>query len=333
MAGDITTLLKNFEDKLNSRLDSFQKDLQDAKAALQNNISESSERITQDIAQVRGEIISNLVHENRRLQATVSTLVDRLIKVEKQANETEQQNRKSNIEIVGIPATFVQNREEDKLRPIVAQILNHISVSEIGESDIEAVHRLRSKVSPYPTIVRLKRNLVDEVKRKENKKKLSTVAATLGLPEGTKIFINENQSRNMKELSYNARLLKRGGMISDTWFSNAAVRIKKLDESVVKITHESDLYQLFPEFQFSFDTSLYVPENVNQDQEDIARFMNLEGAWNIAPHSAVPTVSQMGATNTGINVSNSLSMSGVYAPPITRQGARNLSMSGGIGRS
>ena len=270
MAGnDVTTFLKNFEDKLNSRLDSFQQELQDDKTTLQGNITESSERITQDIAQVRGVIISNLICENRRLQATVSTLVDRIIKVEKQANETEQQNRKSNIEIVGIPATFVQNKDEDKLKPIVVEILNHISVSEIGESDIEAVHRLKSKASPYPTIVGLKRNLVDEVKRKENKKKLASVTTALGLPEGTKIFINENQSRNMKSLSYNARLLKREGLISDTWFSNAAVRVKKLDEDVVKITHEYELYKLFPEFHFSFDTSLYVPANINQDQEDV----------------------------------------------------------------
>ena len=220
------------------------------------------------------------------------------------------------------------------MKPIVAQILNHISASEIGESDIEAVHRLKSKVSPYPTIVRLKRNLVDDVKRKENKKKLATVTTALGLPEGTKLYINENQSKNMKSLSYNARLLKRDGLISDTWFSNAAVRVKKLDESVVKITHEYELYQLFPQFPFSFDTSLYVPANVNQDQEDITRFMNLEGAWNIASHPPVTAASQMGTMNTGINVaSNSLSMSGAYAPPVTRQVARNLSMSGSNGKS
>ena len=113
----------------------------------------------------------------------MSSLVERVIKVEKQANETEQHNRKCNIEIVGIPATFVQNRQEDKLKPIVAKILNHLADSEIRESDIEAVHRLKSKTSPFPTIVRMKRNLIDEVKTKENKKKLSTVAATLELPE------------------------------------------------------------------------------------------------------------------------------------------------------
>ena len=107
-------------------------------------------------------------------------------------------------------------RKTNSSKPIAAKILNHIAISEIVESDIEAVHRLKSKVTPYPTIVCLKRNLADEVKSKDNKKKLGTVTAALDLPEGTKNFINKNQSRNMKSLSYNAHLLKRAGMISDT---------------------------------------------------------------------------------------------------------------------
>ena len=55
---DVANIFKNFEEKLNSRLDSFQKHLQDTKATLQNNITESSKQKTQDIAQIRGVIIN-----------------------------------------------------------------------------------------------------------------------------------------------------------------------------------------------------------------------------------------------------------------------------------
>lgn len=324
---DISAVLKNIEVGINSRLDELQKDFNETKQTLQSQITESSERITQDIANMRGVIINNLVRENRRLQTTVSSLVERVIKVEKQANETEQHNRKCNIEIAGIPAIFVQNRQEDKLKPIAAKILNHLADSDISENDLEAVHRIKSKTSPFPTIVRMKRNLVDEVKTKENKKKLSTVAATLELPEGTKIFINENLSRNMKSLSYNARLLKREGLIADTWFANAAVRIKKIDESVVKVSHEHELYEMFPDFHFSFDTSLYVPETEAEDEEDMNRLTNLDGAWNnlLPPPGPQPAYG---------NFNLSLNHSGTRPPMAsiqTRQMSKALSMSGATG--
>ena len=131
----------------------------------------------------------------------------------------------------------------------------------------------------------------------------------------------------MKSLSYNARLLKRAGLIADTWFSNAAVRIKKNDESVVKVSHEYELYQMFPDFCFSFDTSLYLPANVTQDEEDINRFSNLEGAWN----NLTPPVLQFSDSNSnpGINApaGGRPSMANVMTRQMTRQ------MSGATGSS
>ena len=58
------------------------------------------------------------------------------------------------------------------------------------------------------------------------KKKLKDVPAALDLPEGTKIIINDNLSKNMKSLAYNARQLKSKELIADCWFFNAAVRLQ-----------------------------------------------------------------------------------------------------------
>ena len=67
-----------------------------------------------------------------------------------------------------------------------------------------------------------------------------------------------------------------------------------------------------------------------EDQDDIARFTDLDGVRNNPIPSIFPPVSLMNASNIRIpGVDNHLSMAGVYSPPITRQGARNLSMSGG----
>ena len=125
--------------------------------------------------------------------------------------------------------------------------------NKISAKDVEAVHRLHSKRSPAPTIVRLKRNVIDNIRR--NKKKLVGVDRNCDLPAGTKIFVNHNLSPSMKIIESNARKLKREGKILDVWFTNASVRIKKLDGSVVKVDHEFNLCEYFPDYHgFTFNT-------------------------------------------------------------------------------
>ena len=71
----------------------------------------------------------------------------------------------------------------------------------------------------------------------------------------------------MRNLSFNARKLKKDCKIADTWYSNAAVKIKHLDGSFLKVEHEFELYRAFPNYEFSFDTSLY-DRVLNSDLED-----------------------------------------------------------------
>lgn len=236
-------------------------------------------------------MIDNLVRDNRTLQKTVRMLFERLIKTERQVNQTEQNNRKNNLEIDGIPETV----DSANLKSAVARILNHAATSEITENDIEAVHRI-GKTSPKSTIVRMRRNLVDEVKELPNKKKLRTAPSALNYPAGVKLFINDNLSPNMRTLAFNARVMKRQKVIADTWFSNAAVRIKKHDQQIVKVTHEIDLFENFPDFkQFSFDTSLY---ERSDDEDDMARYDTLEGNWdNFYPDDLQTNTSSLSPTN------------------------------------
>ena len=81
---------------------------------------------------------------------------------------------------------------------------------------------------------------------------------------------------SMRSLSYNARLLKSNNIIFDTWFSNAAIRIKRTPTAKpIKITHEKDLVDAFPEFEhFTFDMNFY---RRLQDEENINKYDDLEG--------------------------------------------------------
>ena len=217
-------------------------------------------------------VISDLARENRDLRKHVLTLEERLLKLEKQVNNTEQNNRKNNIEVDGIPSSV----SDEDLRGVVATLFNHIVDSDITIADIEVAHRLHSKSSPKPTIVRLKRDVIQELKTKEARGKLKDVATKMNFPRGTQIFLNDNQSPNMRSLSYNARLLKNRKIIYDTWFSNAAVRIKRTPSSrPIKITHEKDLVDEFPEFEdFTFDMEFY---HRLKDEEDINQYDELRG--------------------------------------------------------
>ena len=261
------------ESLINDRFDQLRRDISSTNAT----IHDGNTKFNNDISQMRRVVITNLVQENRRLSKRCRAVEKRLIKVERQTNTTEQNNRKNNIEIDGIPSSVADNQ----LKSVVARLLNHLSVSDIGEHDIEAVHRIYVKRQPQPTIVRMKRNLLDEVKAKEARKKVTGLNRLLGFPASTKIYINDNLSPNMRSLAYNARILKQSKLITDTWFSNAAVRIRIAPgDNPIKITHEEDLHLAFPEFDgFTFDVEFFRRIASEEELDDLEDYNDLEGWW------------------------------------------------------
>ena len=107
-------------------------------------------------------------------------------------------------------------------------------------------------------------------------KSLIGIGGRLNFPDGSKIFVNENLSSNMRSLDYNARLLVKNNQATSAWFSNAAVKVGTLDGNVLTFQHEMDLFAQFSKFEgFTFDTTLY--ENVlDTDMEDLDDLSGLE---------------------------------------------------------
>jgi hypothetical protein len=235
--------------------------LQQNKVDLQESLKTTSHDIRQEILVVRNHAIGVLLKENRGLRDRIRTLESRFITLDQKVNRIEQNGRKSNFEVDGIPT----NVQQEHLASKVVDIVNSIADEKITVKDVEACHRLRSKQSPPPTIVRMKRNFIDDIMK--NKKKLAGLDKNLNFPDGTKIFLNPNLSPSMRSLHFNARRLKKDNKIADTWFSNAAVKIRHLDGSFLKVEHEFELYTAFPNYEFSFDTSLY-DRVLNSDMED-----------------------------------------------------------------
>ena len=92
---------------------------------------------------------------------------------------------------------------------------------------------------------------------------------------GNQMYINENLSTMFKSLAYNARQLKRANIIKDCWYSNGHLKVRRLDGNLSEISHELDLFLISKDFNFSFDTSLYVM--LGDDDDDINRYEDLDG--------------------------------------------------------
>ena len=80
----------------------------------------------------RKSAIESISTENCLLHKQVKTLEERLVKLEKQFNNTDQNHRKNNVEVEGIPS-YVEDKE---LRSVVATLFNHIADSDITIDDI-----------------------------------------------------------------------------------------------------------------------------------------------------------------------------------------------------
>ena len=88
-------------------------------------------------------------------------------------------------------------------------------------------------------------------------------------------YINESLSPNSKSIAFNCRKLKKQGLITDTWCANGKIKILTLGEDTKIISHEFDLFNLFRDFDFSFDTSRYI--NITSDDTELDKYDDLDG--------------------------------------------------------
>ena len=264
----LTDNVNNLRTTLTQELQQNKQDITEKVDILNTTLQTTSNNIKNDVLAIREHVINVLARENRVMRSRIQTLEERMVSLEKQVNKIEQNNRKSNFELDGIPDSIKQ----DQLAPTIVDIVNTILPEKVTLNDVEACHRLQSRRKPAPTIVRMKRNQVDLIRT--NRKKLHDVAGKVNFPNGTHIFVNYNLSPNMRVVDFNARKLLKEKLIAGTWFSNASVRVKCFNGTVLKMDHEKDLFDAFPGYEnFTFDTQFY--ENI--EDLDIEKYDDLHG--------------------------------------------------------
>ena len=224
---------QNYEHVANTKMASVEKELDATKRTLAEK-SRDLETASLEIARQTKKIESLEMACNRGLQ----------------------HGRSFNVEIDGIPVNV--GDDPVQLEEAALKIFHAIN-ADISEHDIDTIHRLPSKYSPKPTIVRLvSRKSVREIH--ENKSKLKDLRFLdidiPGITDESHLYIRASQCSFYKNLAYNCRLLKRSGEITKIFtFVDGKLSILKPDSrNWIKVDKQSTLTSNFPNFQgFKFD--------------------------------------------------------------------------------
>jgi len=183
--------------------------------------------------------------EVQRLSATTRTLENKLEEVEVAQENLNQYNRKFNLIFAGIP-----ERKDEDLDEAIRELGDLLNVT-LDESDIDIVHRIHSKTTPRPVIVRFgnytaKREMYAARKnlKSMNVEKFEETNCLYG---AKKIFINENLTPQRGMLFAEVRKRTRLNGWHSTWTLDGKIFIKKNreDRRLYKVEKQADLEDLY----------------------------------------------------------------------------------------
>lgn len=207
--------------------------------------------------------LKKLIEENSLIS---QKYIDRL-------NEMDQYSRNFNFELHNVPEMRNENLEE-----LVMEIGQRINV-EIGDINIEAVHRIPSKNQywPRPIIVQLSsRKLRDKIIANKKQKILQNEIIRNGSRD--RIYINENLTPFYKELFYKAKEVSRNYKFAFCWFKDRKIFIKLTENGKAHwIRNYKDIDDLIDKVKDSETSRMETDEailenerrNVNSAQGDL----------------------------------------------------------------
>ena len=161
---------------------------------------------------------------------------ERVINVEKEVAAMQQYSRRDSAELVGMPASIENKDLEGKAIDLLAAI----GVS-VKADDLQACHRLFKKDRVILKFINRKFAL--SCLRSRSKLKSIDFKA-LGLPEDSKIYLNESLCPEYKRLFGKCHALFKEGKIKNCWTFNGTVRIRLNNDDEHSLFHNSELKAL-----------------------------------------------------------------------------------------
>ena len=201
-------------------------------ASLQQSVSELVNSIVSGVLSGLNSRIPSLENENRQLQ-------QRIQQIETAADNSEQYSRRNCLRISGIQETDAENTDD-----LVLNLARSIDV-ELSLGDIDRSHRLGRPGNATGDTPRPRDIVVKFVSYRSRAKFYK--ARVLTKNRGYRgVFINEHLTRSRGKLLYLARRLVKSRQLNSAWTSDGVVLIRHLDDTVRRITSETDLPAYVP---------------------------------------------------------------------------------------
>lgn len=230
--------------EIRDALSSFNKVVEDLKcevSTLRSSVSFLSENY--DSMCKKMQCFESKMKSNDALKVDYNNLLASVSSIQADMNKKEQWDRRSNIEIIGVPESKSEN-----LMDIVMKISNMDSQI-CSKSDIDFVTRVTPKQNdskkPRPVVIRfLSRHKKDDLLARLREKTMK--ASDLGfIGNNNRIYFNDHLTSFNKSLLRKTKELAREKKYMYTWVKNCVIMIRKTDTSpVLHITSEIDLKKL-----------------------------------------------------------------------------------------
>ena len=185
-----------------------------------------------------------MVDENKTLKVTCEQQEEKIRQLEKshqgRINSLEQQTRKNNIIITGVPLL-----KDERIEAVIKDCIRAIGIN-LTEDDTDACHRLPPKKSDQPPAIIVKlvrRGLKHQIIRKWEKKK--PILSQIGVTSRNRMYVSEHLSPRNADLFYKARCIQKEREIKYLRTTDGKILARTQDgEHVIKIRSEEDLRTL-----------------------------------------------------------------------------------------
>ena len=160
----------------------------------------------------------------KSVNATIERNDAEIRDVEERCDDLEQYSRRNTIRIRGVAEALNENTDS-----VVKELATRKLSVEISDSDAVRSHRVgrraEDRSTPRDIIVRFTtHNTNTSVMRSARKLK------------GTHVFINEDLTKTLATIAWEARTLKRERKISDTWTRDGVIFVKKGESGIQSFT-------------------------------------------------------------------------------------------------
>ena len=156
-----------------------------------------------------------------------------------------QYSRRECLEIVGIPSSVSHQDLEQKDLDIFSKV-----GCTVANENIEACHRINQRSDRAIIKFSRRKDCLQMLSVKKNLLKLNM--EELGLPAGTKIFVNQSLCPYYKVLWSKSKRLRDLNKIHSFFIANNGIKIKVNENSnPITITHVADFDQHFPGINLS----------------------------------------------------------------------------------